>query len=171
VKEYIKTMIECYDSFPKIFSCEKASYFKPENNKTILIRILDSYHQKIEKYPYFIEYPKILHEKLFFKVIEIYCDDVDELKWENKEEFKKMCIDEDIELFDEKMAKELKQQLNEIGFNNKDFDLVVHCRAGVSRSSAIFKGLNEIYDLGYLEIEKKYPHYNNSIYKTLIGDS
>jgi hypothetical protein len=39
---------------PKIFDCNKASTYKPTHPKTVLIRLLDSYHKKLELYPNFI---------------------------------------------------------------------------------------------------------------------
>ena len=37
----------------KIFSCDTAALYQPTNDKTILIRILDSFHKKLDGYPHF----------------------------------------------------------------------------------------------------------------------
>jgi hypothetical protein len=113
-------------------------------------------------------YPKIENSDDFHTIIEIYCDDVDELKWEDKEAFYKMCQEEDITLFDKNMAHELLDKLKMIDFNKDEFDLVVHCRAGVSRSSATFIALNEIYNLGYENLKEDFPYFNRSIHQQIL---
>lgn len=150
----------------KILSCEAASEYLPENDKTFLIRIFDTGHLKLDKYPKFNCYPDLKHEKKFFKIINLYFDDVDPFQWNNKEDFLKMLKEDDEEPFTKEIGKELLRELKDF---DPSFDLIVHCRAGVSRSSAVMIFLNEYFKLGMKkkELEKDYPYFNKYVYSLL----
>lgn len=150
----------------KILSCESASEYLPENDKTYLIRIFDTGHLKLDKYPNFSVYPPLKHEEKFYKIINLYFDDVDPFQWENKEDYEKMLQEDDEEEFNENIAKYLLEELKDYDYS---YDLIVHCRAGVSRSSAVFIYLNELFKLGLSKsnLQKEYPYFNKYIYHIL----
>lgn len=155
---------------PKIFDCNTASKYKPEAD-TIIIRIFDSYHQKLDKYPNFLVYPSLEHRNDFYEVIELFYDDVDATRWD-EDSFNKMVIEEDIVPFSLMKAKALLERIDSITHKDlKKYNLVVHCRAGVARSTATFIALNELYDLGYRNLKEAYPHYNRQVYNMLMEAS
>lgn len=168
ILEHIDTRIEKYTKQAKIFNCDVASIYKPNNTKTIMIRLLDSQHLEAEKESYFIPFPNIKYEDKFYKIIEIYIDDVDSIQY--KEEYlKKMNEDINIIPFSVEIAQKLLNEINKITDSNLNkYDLVTHCRLGKSRSTAIFISLNEIYNLGYKNLKDLHIHYNRQIYTQMI---
>lgn len=165
-----ETLKTCCDQNAKIFSCDVAAAYQPTNDKTVLIRIMDSFHKKLDIYPHFQIYPPLQYQENFYKIIELYYDDVDRCKWKSDEEFERMCKEDDAIPFCEDIARELIVQIETATMGNpKEYDLVVHCRAGVARSTATYIALNEIYDLGYEKLKELYPQYNRQVYETLIN--
>ena len=121
-----------------------ASVLEPTNDKTILVRIIDSYHDKLEKYPNFkyALYPTLKHRKKFYRVFELYFDDVDMMNFTKDEDFKEFCKKEDIEPFSYNIVEKFLEQLNLTTKEDINFyDLVVHCRAGECRSPAMTKNI------------------------------
>ena len=120
-----------------VLSCEEVAKFEPKNEKTILILLLDSYHDKLQ------------HSEKFYKIFELYT-----------------------EQFNAKIAEEFLEQLEfTISDDVKSYDLVVHCRAGQSRSPTMLIALNEIYKLGLKNLKENYPHYDKQIYKDMMKAS
>jgi len=154
----------------KIFSCDEASEFKPYCSKTILIRVFDSYHYKLDNYPNFNAYPELKYEDDFYEVINLYFDDVDSNNWKNMDDFKNMCITDDEVAFTKDIAFNLLENIYKITDGNlKDFDLVVHCRTGENISPAIFIILNDIFDLGYEDLMVKYTKYNKQVLDDILS--
>lgn len=109
---------------------------KPKGKKPILIRALEPSYKKNGKIPYSIKYID-----QYVDVLELYFEDIsDYLPKEQRDRFV---------LFNQDMAKQLIEFLNK-----NDFDEVItHCNAGVSRSSALMVCISRI--LGIPEIEDK----------------
>ena len=63
-------------------------------------------------------------------------------------------------------AKELLSFIK--AYSNRDF--IIHCFAGVSRSAAVAKFINEYYDAGNIALEN-YKIYNKLVYNKLKGMS
>jgi predicted protein tyrosine phosphatase len=166
--DHINVRFDKYTKHAKIFSCEKASVYRPKNDKTIMIRLIDTPHLRLKEDSYFTHFPDIKYKNKFYKIIDIYVDDVDKNNYE-KEAFIKMCIDKRKIPFNAKMAEDLLKKINEAtnGDLNK-YDLVTHCRLGKSRSTAIFIALNEIYNLGYRNLKNIHIYYNRQIYNQMI---
>lgn len=161
ILEHINIRAKKYIKVAKIFNCEDASAYRPKNDKTILIRLMDTEHLKLEKESYFSAFPNIKYKNEFYKIIDIYVDDVEEIN-DNKKAIS----------FSVKMAQDLFEQINEITNENlNQYDLVTHCRLGKSRSTATFIALNEIYNLGYKNLKDIHIHYNRLIYNRLIESS
>lgn len=109
---------------------------KPKGKRPILIRALEPEYLKLGKIPYDIKY---INE--YIDVLELYFEDItDYPPIEHKDRFL---------LFNKEMAKKLIEFINK-----NDFDeIIIHCYAGVSRSSALMICVSKA--LGIQEIEEK----------------
>lgn len=165
---YMETRHEKYNKKAKIFDCDSASKYKPKNEKTIMIRLMDSHHLELNSKSSFVKFPEIEYKDNFLKIIEIYIDDVDKVKYE-KEYNEKINHDNTIIPFSITEGTKLLNEINDLTNGNlNNYDLVTHCRLGMSRSTAVFIALNEIYNLGYKNLKILHNHYNQQIYKELL---
>lgn len=124
----------------KIFTCDESNIFKPINDKTIMIRLLNNNLDSIK------------HKDDFYKIIEVNFNDVQIL-----------------EKLPNAMTKKLLEQIDLScdGELNK-YDLVICSQSGVSCSSAVSMALNNIYDLGYENIKDQYQNYDRQIYSQIL---
>lgn len=166
--EHINLRYEKYSKKAKIFDCKTASQYIPNNNKTIMIRLMDSNHLYEDTPNEFIKFPNIINNDKYFKIIEIFVDDIDKIKYED-EYFKQINENKTIIPMNMDIAKDLLNEIDSISNGElSNYDLVTHCRLGKSRSTATFIALNEIYNLGYKNLKNIHNHYNHQIYNQLI---
>jgi predicted protein tyrosine phosphatase len=136
----------------KILSMRDAVTFRPKQD-TLMIRIFNTLSGGNN--------PHLEHEDYFRQIFEYYFDDI---------------LPKDVgfggELFSDEDAREIIGDFNSIKSNINH--LVVHCYAGVSRSSAVAASLNHIFDLGISENEylSPYRHFPNMyIYNTMVSNA
>ena len=72
---------------------------------------------------------------------------------------------EDFMLFDESMANSVLNFADELHNSENNYDLLIHCHAGISRSAAIQIALCQKYNRVY---DQDYTLYNKLVYKTLM---
>lgn len=71
--------------------------------------------------------------------------------------------DEPYVLLDELQAQELVNFVRSVASEVEG--IIVHCRAGISRSAAVAKWIAETYEI---EFNHEYPHYNKHVYRLLV---
>ena len=71
--------------------------------------------------------------------------------------------DEPYVLMSEQQALELVNFVNSVASEVEG--VIVHCRAGISRSAAVAKWIAEAYGIKF---NHEYPHYNKHVYKLLV---
>jgi predicted protein tyrosine phosphatase len=139
-----------------ILSHSRAAKFQaePKNQPIYLIRIFDA-PKMITVAPY----AKLRHPEQF-EIIKSYTfDDVSHLQEHDR-----------FVLFQDKIAKQILTD-----FDNEGRDcqtLLVHCRAGISRSPAVAIALSEIFQLKtpeeIAEMKKQFSFYNKRVYSFLL---
>ena len=71
--------------------------------------------------------------------------------------------DEPFDLMSEQQAQELVNFVHEMATEVEG--IIVHCRAGISRSAAVAKLIAESYGIKF---NHEYPNYNKHVYKLLV---
>lgn len=71
----------------------------------------------------------------------------------------------DLVLFDESMANSILNFADELHNSENNYDLLIHCHAGISRSAAIQMALCKKYNRTY---DYNYKYHNKLVYKTIL---
>jgi len=71
--------------------------------------------------------------------------------------------DESYVLMSEQQAQDLVNFVHSVASDIEG--IIVHCRAGISRSAAVAKWIAEAYGIKF---NHEYPHYNKHVYKLLV---
>jgi predicted protein tyrosine phosphatase len=71
---------------------------------------------------------------------------------------------EPIILFDESMGKNIVDFTDMLYKESQEYNLIVHCHQGISRSSAVAMAIAKKYNLDY---NKKYKYFNSLVYSIL----
>jgi len=119
----------------------------PDPNSFSYISIYGN--ESYEKVP-----PRINH-KLWFNGLQLKFDDVDE-----------DSPNEGLYLISNIQADKVVNFLQEIHISKKEINLIVHCFAGVSRSAAVAKFTNDIFDLKFTNYTSV-PLHNRKVYEQL----
>jgi predicted protein tyrosine phosphatase len=139
-----------------IFSQGKVANFqaKSEDKPVYLIRIFDSPNAPLA----FLPYSQLKSPEQFETIKSYTFDDVSRF------------LDDDLIVFNDKIAQQIIRDFDENGKKCKT--LLVHCRAGKSRSPAVAIALSEIFHLKtkaqLAAMKINFPIYNKRVYKMML---
>lgn len=71
-------------------------------------------------------------------------------------------------LFNEESAAEIIAFVEKYSASFKKYNLIVHCHAGISRSAAVAKFVNDYFSVRKLDKFNTYKFYNKLVYRTLV---
>lgn len=125
------------------------SIYNP-SDRTAMIRIFET--DKTEMIP-------LVYKEKFDNVFEYFFDDIDKESWG------------DYRGINNEIAKQIIKDFATI--KDKIDTLIVHCRAGVSRSPAVALALNDIFELNCLDVKDFinmgcFSSHNRYVYKTMM---
>jgi len=141
-----------------ILSAEKAKLYIPEK-RIYAIRIFSGNRNGD------CDYGKLVNSPNYVQIKEYYFDDV--LQGYSADDVEE-GTGEDIYPINNGLANQILGDFRDN--RNSIEELLIHCRAGESRSPAVGLAINKIFNLGnnHEELKKTYPKYNKFVYRTLM---